>query len=86
VGLERGLRSLESTNEELLRGKSIGSGLEIQNTAVGIRRTDHTTHLFPQNLSLTSQTSGGRPVGIVRSWTKATKLLLLLILFIENDE
>jgi hypothetical protein len=31
--------------------------------------------LYPQKLALTSPTSGGRSVGIVRSWTQATELL-----------
>jgi hypothetical protein len=31
--------------------------------------------LYPQKLALTSPTSGGRSVGIVRSYTKATKLV-----------
>jgi hypothetical protein len=44
-------------------------------TAVGVRRTDHATPLYPQKLALTSPTSGGRSVGIVRSWTKATELV-----------
>jgi hypothetical protein len=44
-------------------------------TAVGIRRTDHATPLYPQKLALTSPTSGGRSVGIVRSRTKATELV-----------
>jgi hypothetical protein len=41
----------------------------------GIRRTDHATPLYPQNLTLTSPTSGGRSVGIVRSLTKDTELV-----------
>jgi len=32
------------------------------------------TPLYPQKLALTSPTGGGRPVGIVRSRTKATEL------------
>jgi hypothetical protein len=40
-----------------------------------IRRTDHATPLYPQKLALTSPTSGGRSVGIVRSRTKATELV-----------
>jgi hypothetical protein len=41
VGLERGPLSLVSTLEELLERKSSGSGLETENTAVGIRHADH---------------------------------------------
>jgi len=32
------------------------------------------TPLYPQKLALTSQTGGGRSVGIVRSRTKATEM------------
>jgi hypothetical protein len=36
---------------------------------------DHAAPLYPQELALTSPTSGGRSVGIVRSRTKATELV-----------
>jgi hypothetical protein len=41
VGLEWDPLSLVSTIEELLERHSSGSGLETQNTAVGIRHADH---------------------------------------------
>jgi hypothetical protein len=41
VGLERDPLSLVSTSEELLGRKNNVSGLEIEITAVGIRRDDH---------------------------------------------
>jgi hypothetical protein len=41
----------------------------------GIRLTDHATTLYPQKLALTSPTSGGSSVDIVRSRTKATELV-----------
>jgi hypothetical protein len=41
VGLEQGPLRLVSTIEELLEWKSSGSGLEIENTAIGIHNTDH---------------------------------------------
>jgi hypothetical protein len=44
-------------------------------TAEGIRRADHATPLYPQMLVLTSPTSGGRPLGTVRSRAKGTELL-----------
>jgi hypothetical protein len=46
-------------------------------TAVGIRCDDHTTPLYSQMLALTSPTSGGRSVGIVRSKTEATEFCLV---------
>jgi hypothetical protein len=71
VGLERGPLSLVSTTDELHGRKSSGSGLEkTENTAVVIGRSDQATLLYPQKLTLTSQT-GGRSVGIVRSRIQA---------------
>jgi len=40
---------------------------------VGTRCANHVTPLYPQKLALTSPTSGGRSVGMVRSRTKATE-------------
>jgi hypothetical protein len=45
----------------------------------GIRRTDHATPLYSEKLALTSPTSGGRSVGIVRSRTQATELVILML-------
>jgi hypothetical protein len=45
---------------------------------VGTRCADHVTPLYPQKLALTSPTSGGRSVGIVRPRTKATEFSLVL--------
>jgi hypothetical protein len=69
VGLERGPLSLVSTTEELLERKVADPVYKIEITAIGIRCADHSNPLYP--------TSGGRSVGIVRSRTKATELLLL---------
>jgi hypothetical protein len=52
--------------EELLGRKSSGFGLENRDSAVGIRRANYSTPL-----ALTSSTSGGRSVNIVRSRTQA---------------
>jgi hypothetical protein len=73
VGQERGPLSLVSTIEELLEGKSSGSGLE--NRQYGHRDPLHwpCDILYPQKLTLTSPTSGRRSVGIVRLLTKATE-------------
>jgi hypothetical protein len=67
VGLERDPLRLVSTIEELFGRKSSGSGLD--NREYG---------LYPQKLALTSSTTDGRSVGIVRSLTKATELLLVI--------
>jgi hypothetical protein len=76
VGLERGPLSLVGTTEELLERNSSGSGLENRDYGRrGIRRAHHATPFYEQKFALTSQTSGGRSVGIVRSRTKATELV-----------
>jgi hypothetical protein len=76
-GLERGPLSLVSTIEELLGRKSSGSGLESWNhdRRDPPRWTRDT--LYKQKLALTSPTSGGRSVGIVRSQTQATEFSLV---------
>jgi hypothetical protein len=78
MGLERGPLSLVSINEELLGRTSSGSGLESQEYDHGDPlRWEHTFYL--QTLALTSPTSGGSFVGIVRSRTKDTELFFLSI-------
>jgi hypothetical protein len=67
VGLERGPFSLESTTEELLGRKSKESGLEIRKCGRGELSRLPLGTLYPTKLALTSPTSGGRSVGIVRS-------------------
>jgi hypothetical protein len=71
VGLEQGPLSLVSTIEELLEIKSSRSGLE--NRDYGRRDSSrcHRGTLYLQQLTLTSSTSGGCSVGIVRSQTLA---------------
>jgi hypothetical protein len=53
-------------------------------TAVGTRCANHVTPLYPQKLSLTSPTGGGRSVGIVRSRTKATEFSLVLVALLQT--
>jgi hypothetical protein len=73
VGLERGPLSLVSTIDELLERKSSGSDLESRE----YDRKDTSRWprgiLFPQNLAVTSLTSGGRSVGTILSRTQATE-------------
>jgi hypothetical protein len=78
VDLERGPLSLVSTTEELLEGKSSGSGLENRERGRGDPLRWPRDTLCQQTLTLRSSTSGGSSVGIVRSRTQATELLLLL--------
>jgi hypothetical protein len=65
VGLEWGPLSLVSTTAELLERKSSSSGLV--GREYGCRDPSRWPRgtLYPQNLALTSPTSGGRSVGIV---------------------
>jgi hypothetical protein len=77
--MERGPFSLVGTTEELLGRNSSVSDLENRDTAVGIRRADYATLLYPQKWALTSPTSGGRSVGIVRSQIQATDFSFLVL-------
>jgi hypothetical protein len=74
VVLERGPISLVSTIEELLLEKVAALVQKTENTPIGISCADYATHFYPQELALTSSTSGGRSVGIVHSWTQATEV------------
>jgi hypothetical protein len=69
VGLERGPLSLVIVTEELLERQSKSSSPETEITAVGIRHADHVAPSI-RKLAITSPTSGGRSVGIVRSRTQ----------------
>jgi hypothetical protein len=66
VGLERGPLSLVRITEEL--GRVATPGLENRDLLRWPRDT-----LYSQNLTLTSSTSGGRSVSIIRLRTKATE-------------
>jgi hypothetical protein len=75
VGLERGPLSPVNKTKELLEIKSSGSGLESRE--YGRRDPSRWPRgtLHPQKLALTSPTSGGLLVGIVRSQTQATEFV-----------
>jgi hypothetical protein len=74
VGLERGPLSLVSITEELLGRKSSGCGLE--NRKYGRRNP---LRCVTQKWALTSPISGGRSVGIIRSRSQDTGVLLTRI-------
>jgi hypothetical protein len=71
IGLKRGPLSLVSTTEELLDRKVAALVQKIENTDVEIRDTDHVAPSISKKLAITSPTSDGRSVGIVRSRTQA---------------
>jgi hypothetical protein len=73
VGLERGPLSLVSTIEELLGRNSSGSDLETREYGRRVPLRWPRGTLYLQNFALTSATSGGLSVGIVRSRTQATE-------------
>jgi hypothetical protein len=67
LGLERGPLSLVTITEELLDRKVAAPVYKTENTAVRIRHADHVAPSIRKKLAITSPTSGGRSVGIVRS-------------------
>jgi hypothetical protein len=77
VSLERGPLSLVSTTEELLDRKVVAYVYKTENTPVGIRHSDHVAPSIRKKLAITSSTSGGRSVGIVRSRTKTMEFSLV---------
>jgi hypothetical protein len=85
VGLERGPLRLVSTTEELLDGKVAVSVQKTENTAVGIRHADHVSLSIRKKLAITSPTSGGRSVGIVRSRTQIMEFSLVFSLYWETS-
>jgi hypothetical protein len=79
VGLERGPLSLVSTTEEQLGRKSSGFGLETRKYGRGNPSSLLRGTIYPQRLALTSPTSGGIWVGIVRSRSEATEFSLVCL-------
>jgi hypothetical protein len=77
VGLERGPLSLVSTTEELLDRKVAAPVQKTENTAVGNRHADHVAPSIRKKLAITSPTSGGRSIGIVRSRIQAMEFSLV---------
>jgi hypothetical protein len=79
MGLEWGPLSLVSTTEELLDRKVAASVYKTENTAVGIRHTDHVAPFIHQKLAITSPTSGGHSVGIVRPRTQTMEFFCITL-------
>jgi hypothetical protein len=79
MGLERGPLSFVSTTKELLERKSSGSCLE--NREYGRRDLSRWPRgtFYPHKLAITSPTSGGLSVGIVRSRTQTMEFFLFFI-------
>jgi hypothetical protein len=73
VGLERGPLSLFCPYAQLLVRKISGSGLVSREYGRRDSSRLQRDTLNPQKLALSSSTSGGRSVGIVRSLTQATE-------------
>jgi hypothetical protein len=80
VDLERCSLSLVSTTVELLGRKGSGCGLKI--LEYGGRDPPRWPRgtLYPPNLAITSQISGGRSVGVVWSRTQTTDLFIIITL------
>jgi hypothetical protein len=68
-----------STTEELLDRKIAAPVYETENTEVGIRHADHVAPCIRKKLAITSSTSGGRSVSIVRSRTQTMEFSLVLV-------
>jgi hypothetical protein len=74
-----------STIEKLLERKSSVSGLESREYGRKVPSSGPRVTLYPQKLALTTPTSGGRSVGIVRSRTQATEFSFIGILFQKTE-
>jgi hypothetical protein len=81
VGLELGPFSIVSTIEELLGRNSSGFGLGNREYGHGDSLRWPLDTLYPQKLALSSPASGDRSAGIVRSRTKATEFVFVLVFF-----
>jgi hypothetical protein len=68
-----------STTEELLDRNVAARVYKNENTAVGIRHAYHVAPSSRKKLAITSPTSGGRSVGIVRSRNQTTEFSLLVL-------
>jgi hypothetical protein len=64
-----------STIEELIERKSSSSCFVTKVMAVGMLHADYAAPLNPQKLALTSPTTGGHSVGIVRARAQTTEFV-----------
>jgi hypothetical protein len=84
VDLERNPLRLVSTAEELLGRKC--SGFSLENLDYGRKGSAALTTRHPsirkKKLALTSLTSGGRSVGIVRSQTQTTEFVVVVVVLV----
>jgi hypothetical protein len=78
VGLEQGPLNLVSTTEELLDRKVAAPVYKSWNTAVRIRHADHVAPSI-RKVGITSPTSDGSSVGIVRSRTQTMEFSFIYI-------
>jgi hypothetical protein len=78
VGLERVHSASWVQLRSYLKGKSSGSCLERREYSRRDPSRWQRGTFYPQKLALTSSTSGGRSVGIVRSRTQATEFSFIL--------
>jgi hypothetical protein len=78
VDLERGPLSLINTTEELIWRNSSGSCLESWKYTRGDPLRWPRDTLYPQTMALTSPTSDGRSVGIVRLQIRATEFFKII--------
>jgi hypothetical protein len=81
VFLERCPLSLVSTTEELIDRKVAAPVYETENTAVGIVTLTTWHPLSAKKLAITSPTSGGRSVGVVRSRTQTMEFSFFFFSF-----
>jgi hypothetical protein len=85
VGLERGPLSLVGITEELLQRKVAAPVLKTEINGRGDSLRWPRDTLYPQKLALTSLTSGGHSVGIVRLRTKAPEFVFHFIVIKMED-
>jgi hypothetical protein len=85
MGLERGPLSLVITTEELLERKVAAPVYKTENTTVGIRHADHAAPSIHKKLAITSLTTGGRSVGVVRTRTQTIEFFSLFERELSNS-